>query len=101
MDKNPPIPTELPKSILIQAEEIVHGPEQANRRYGPPPVVFQEYANIFNAVNPGRVILTAVDVAYVMFSVKLGRERTSHKNDNLVDICGYTEIISQLTGINP
>lgn len=86
-------------SILLEAESIVNGPEQANRKYGPPNEVFQVYADIFNSIAPTNVELTATDVAYVMLSVKLGREAHHHKQDNLVDACGYLEIINKINEV--
>lgn len=100
-------------SILTRAENIVNGREQTEvRKYGPPKIVFQGYANIFNNIAPPgcftvsrvnenslAIAITAKGVAYVMKSVKLGREKNHHKEDNLIDDCGYTEIINQLQEI--
>lgn len=90
-------------SILEEADDIVNGQEQkVNRKYGKPGVVFQEYANIFNSIAPSICFdgvskaITAVGIAYVLKSIKLGREKNHHKRDNLVDDTGYTEIIAQL-----
>lgn len=89
-------------SILIEAEDIVNGREQAtNRKYGKPSVVFDRYAKVFNLIAPDDCFdsegkLTAVGVVYVIKCIKLGREKVSHKRDNLVDDCGYTEIIAQI-----
>jgi len=86
-------------SILLEAESIVNGPEQDNRKYGPPREVFQRYADIFNLICPTHTQLTAMDIAYVMYSVKLGRESYHQKRDNRVDACGYKEIINKLTEV--
>ena len=94
--------SDKPSSILLESESIVNGAEQAqNRKYGPPSEVFSQYADIFNAINPNRVTLQALDVAYVMLAVKLGRERTHHKRDNLVDSCGYLEIVNKIRVASP
>ena len=83
-------------SILVEAESIVNGPQQADRKYGPPAEVFQKYAEIFNQINPNGVTLTGLDISYVLLAVKLGREVNHHKRDNLVDACGYLEICNQV-----
>jgi len=91
-----------PSSILIEAEDVVNGREQAtNRKYGAPEIVFERYAKIFDLIAPDEVFtsqgkLTALGVAYVLKCIKLGREKVAHKRDNLVDDCGYTEIIAKI-----
>jgi len=40
--------------------------------------------------------LTKTDIVKIMISVKLMREKYKHKNDNLVDIIGYTDILNTL-----
>ena len=84
------------ESILVEAEHIVNGPGTAERKYGPPEKVFAVYADIFNSINPNGRHLGALDISYVMLAVKLGRELNSNKRDNLVDACGYLEIISKI-----
>ncbi len=40
--------------------------------------------------------LTPSDCVKVMMAVKLSREAFQHKPDNLVDLCGYAEILNKL-----
>lgn len=95
----------LNRSILIEAEDIVNGIEQdVNRKYGDPKEVFQVYADIFELIAPKERCFTegkinALGVAYIQICIKLGRERVSHKVDNLVDLCGYAEIANQINEI--
>jgi len=88
-------------SILLEADSIVNGEEQANRKYGPPEIVFQEYADIFHMIAPKDCFdedggINALGIAYVAKSVKLGREKNHHKRDNLIDDVGYTDIIDRI-----
>jgi len=40
--------------------------------------------------------LAKTDIVKIMISVKLMREQYKHKNDNLVDVIGYTDILNTL-----
>ena len=40
--------------------------------------------------------ITPVQIAQVMKAIKIGREKFVHNEDNLVDLCGYTEIENEL-----
>ena len=40
--------------------------------------------------------MTDIECCNVMIAVKLIRERHKHKRDNLVDLCGYAEILNRL-----
>lgn len=41
----------------------------------------------------------ASDVVNVMIAVKLARQAMRHKRDNLVDACGYIEILDKVINI--
>ena len=40
--------------------------------------------------------LTAKDCVKVHMATKLAREAYRHKEDNLIDLCGYVEILDRL-----
>lgn len=78
-----------PDSILVEAQNLVHGPRQAS--YGHPADDFQRTADLLNVLSKrGRAWLPS-DVALVMMCVKLSRQANAYKRDNLVDLCGYAE----------
>lgn len=78
-----------PDSILVEAQNLVHGPRQAS--YGHPADDFQRTADLLNVLSKrGRPWLPS-DVALVMMCVKLSRQANAYKRDNLVDLCGYAE----------
>lgn len=78
-----------PDSILVEAQNLVHGPRQAS--YGHPSDDFQRTADLLNVLSKrGRAWLPS-DVALVMMCVKLSRQANAYKRDNLVDLCGYAE----------
>ena len=77
------------KSILEEAIEIRRGARNAD--YGDAVKNFDHIAGIFHAMT-GRAI-SAADCVRVMISVKLAREAHRHKRDNMVDLCGYVDIL--------
>ena len=80
-------------SILLEAEKIVNGARQKD--YGSPSQNWKHVALIFNAITGYE--LTPSECALMLVAVKFSREMFNHKRDNLVDVCGYTEILSQLS----
>jgi hypothetical protein len=44
--------------------------------------------------------LSAKDVAVIMLCVKMVRESAKHQRDNLVDICGYADLLQQLYDVD-
>lgn len=80
------------KSILQEAEEIVNGERQ--QAYGDPVKSFKDIAEIFNLISGD--LIEAKDVILILIVVKLVRESYQHKRDNLVDICGYAELLNRL-----
>ena len=87
-------------TILDQAKDIVYkgGEENAERQYGTPAESFQRIATIASILCNKE--LTAEDIAKVQMSQKLVRESYAHKEDNLVDLCGYTAILNDLHNSN-
>lgn len=83
-------------SILLEAEGIVNGNRRAEY---PDPVVNFEMIGKFSSMLTGKD-LTAADCCKVMLAVKLSREAYCTKRDNLVDLCGYAEILNRIENQN-
>jgi hypothetical protein len=75
-----------PKSILMEAEELINGSRQ--KIYGHPFHDFSRTAKIWSAMLG--IEIAPVQVAYMMIAVKLSRlcQSPAHR-DSLVDIAGY------------
>ena len=80
------------KSILSEAEEIVNGSRHSD--YGDARESFSRVATIASVMTGKE--LTPEDCCAVLMAVKLVRESFAHKRDNLVDLCGYAELMDQL-----
>ena len=80
------------KSILSEAEDIVNGSRQSD--YGDARESFSRIATIAS-VMVGKE-LSPEDCCAVMMAVKLVRESFAHKRDNLVDLCGYANILNEI-----
>lgn len=80
------------QSILLQADKIVNG--DRNEQYGDPNVAFEEYRTILKATFG--IDLTSAQICKVLMAIKLGRMKYKYKEDSLVDLCGYTEILNRL-----
>lgn len=77
------------KSILAEAAEIRAGSRAAD--YGDAVENFKIISEIVYAITGVEVppdVCCAVHIA-----TKLARERHKHKRDNLVDLCGYADIL--------
>ena len=79
-------------SILTEAEGIVNGARQAD--YNDPVQNFELIAALSTFMTGKE--FTAKDCCMVLMAVKLSREAFKHKRDNLVDLCGYCEILERL-----
>lgn len=82
------------KSILSEAEEIVNGSRHSD--YGDPVESFERIAKTASMI-AGKDLFPE-DCCAVMMAVKLVRESFNHKRDNLVDLCGYAELMNRLKG---
>lgn len=80
------------QSILSEAEEIVNGIRQSD--YGAARESFSRIATIASVMTGKE--LSPEDCCAVMMAVKLVRESFNHKRDNLVDLCGYAELMNRL-----
>jgi hypothetical protein len=72
-------------NCLETANELVSGDRQND--YGHPIHDFSRTAKIWSAIL--RVEVTPEQVALCMVGVKLSRECNKHKDDNIIDGCGY------------
>ena len=79
------------QSILTEAESIVNG--SRNSDYGGTEGL-ERIANVASILTNQNI--TAMDLALIMISLKLVRESFQHKRDNLVDACGYMELLNKL-----
>jgi len=78
------------RSILLEAEEIVNG--SRNCDYGDSNDNLENIATIARSLG---VNIDGAGVCRVMIAVKLGRQKFKHKRDNLVDACGYLEMLNR------
>lgn len=84
------------RSVLKEAQEILRGSRQSD--YGDAANNFERIAAIVNSVYP-ELNITSQQCCMVMIAVKLIREGYRHKRDNLVDLCGYAEIMSEIQNL--
>lgn len=80
------------KSILSEAEDIVNGSRHSD--YGDANESFSRIATIASVMTGKE--LSPEDCCAVMMAVKLVRESFNHKRDNLVDLCGYANILNEI-----
>lgn len=79
-------------NILQEANEIVNGSRHTD--YGSATESFDKISQIASVLS--RKELSPKDCAVVMMAVKLVRESYKHKRDNLVDLCGYANILNEI-----
>jgi hypothetical protein len=82
----------ITESILIQAEKLVNGARQED--YDDPIKNWELTAKIASLLTG--INLSSTDCLKIMQAVKLAREAYKHKEDNNVDLCGYTEILNRV-----
>ena len=83
---------EAKESLLLQAEKIVNG--DRNDQYGDAKQAFKEYSGILKTTF--NIELTPEEICKVMMSIKLGRLKHKFKEDSLLDLIGYSEILNRL-----
>ena len=80
------------KSLLEEAHDTVHS--KRNKEYG------SYIDNITTTCDLFRILrhkeLSTEDGTYFLICLKLAREATRHKRDNLRDWSGYTELLDEL-----
>jgi hypothetical protein len=75
-------------NILDEANKIVNGRTQEDeRQYGPFNDCMDKTRDIFNAISGLK--LSTENMFQVLMALKLARESYAHKEDNLLDLCGY------------
>lgn len=82
----------MSKSILEQAQELVN--KDRKKQYGNPVKAWRRIAKTASLLTGHN--LTPADCIKVLMATKLIREQHSHKRDNLVDLCGYADILQQI-----
>ena len=78
------------KSVLTEAEGLVHGDRNAD--YGHPLDDFKRTAKIWGAILGFEI--TPAQVGLCMCGVKISRECNKSKRDNMVDLAGYAETVA-------
>lgn len=84
--------------ILKQASKIISGERRA--AYGPTDESFRRIALVWNGILLPKLKteLAPEEVALMMIGLKVMREANRPKDDNLVDIIGYTLLKQKLHG---
>ncbi len=83
----------MKKSMLLQADEVIHG--ERVKTYGPATETFERVARIFSLIT--KTELTGADVALLQIIFKLIRNNYSPENpDHLLDAAGYTGILADI-----
>ena len=80
------------ESILEEALRIRSG--ERNADYGDAVENFRRIAEITTAISG--IPVTPELCCYVHIATKQSRERHNHKRDNLVDLCGYADILNRI-----
>jgi len=80
------------KDILAIAQDLVIG--ERGGAYGHPHEDFSKTAKIWSAILG--IEVTPAQVGLCMIGVKISREVFKHKDDNLVDVCGYAKTIQMV-----
>lgn len=80
------------RSIAEEAIDIVKG--HRNSDYGSPVESFERISKMASLLCNKE--LTSLECVRVLKAVKLVRESYKHKEDNLIDLIGYTEIENQI-----
>jgi len=79
-------------NILDKAKNILFGERDSD--YGDFVKNFKEISEISKILT--RKDLTPEDCCKVLIAVKLAREGYKHKEDNLIDLCGYANILNEI-----
>jgi hypothetical protein len=81
------------ESILTEAESIVNGERAAD--YGSAHESFRRIGAVTGLIS-NTDDTPAIRACKTLIAVKLIRESHKHKRDNLVDLCGYAELLNRL-----
>ena len=80
-------------SVIKKADKILNNDRQSE--YGDPKNNYAKIALMYNLITGDNI--HGKDVAIIMIITKLVREGNKHKEDNLIDLCGYAEILNRLS----
>jgi len=80
--------------ILQEAAEVLNGDKRD--AYGPVYESFNKLAKMWSLILGAPV--TPTQVCLCMIGLKITREMNCHKRDNLVDLAGYSKLLSMLEG---
>jgi len=80
------------KTILDTAAQIVEGTRADD--YGSPVESWENVAAVWSVIL-GRTV-TAKEAVLCMMALKIVREASNHKLDNLIDSCGYARIAEMI-----
>jgi len=88
-------------TILDEAAKLVDG--ERNVDYGDPIDNMTQIADLWNTYIglAGDIAINARDVTMMMILIKVARDTTSHKRDNLIDIAGYARVAERLNEPDP
>lgn len=82
-------------NILKKADSIVYGEQQEKeRQYGKATDGMLRASKLASIVCAKEI--TPADIAKIQICLKLSRESVAHKEDNLIDLCGYASILNEL-----
>ena len=88
-------------SVLLEAEKIVNGERATD--YGSAKESFGKIARLTELLLDDEEkkflesgTLTDTIICKVLIALKYVREANKHKRDNLVDACGYSELLNRL-----
>lgn len=83
----------MSKSILTEADSIVNGERATD--YGSAHESFWKIGRILQLISNDSDTAD-ITACKTLIAVKLTRESNKHKRDNLVDLCGYAELLNRL-----
>ena len=83
-----------PASILVEAQAIISGPR--HKSYGTWEENFARTAAIASQMGLSCGEVTPQDCIKILMAMKLARHANQPKRDNLVDLAGYAEGLSQM-----
>lgn len=84
----------MSNDILQEAAEILNGDRR--EAYGDVEKSFAKLAKMWSIILDHEI--TSAQVALCMIGLKITREMNCHKRDNLVDLAGYSKLLSMLEG---
>ncbi len=82
------------ETVCQEADRVVSSEKRAE--YGDPKESLDLVAKMWSAILKTNV--SGPQVALCMIALKIGREVHRHKRDNLVDISGYSKVLSMYEG---